>query len=178
MNVTASASRPQHEHGAAVREVVRGRARRRRADHPVARDGAEILAADRPRELDHPAERRARRDDVVDGDVALAVELHLERRQLDDVVLAGEDARDVALEGVRLDRREEADAAEVDADHRHVAAEQLCERAQDRAVAAEHDASSSRRRLRARRRALDARGARRTALHALDCGVDVDAGRA
>ena len=64
---------------------------------------------------------------------------HLERRQLDDGVLAGEDAREVALEGVRLDRREEADAAEVDADHGHVAAEQLRERAQDRAVAAERD---------------------------------------
>ena len=39
MNVTAIASRPAHEHRPAVREVVRGRARRRRADHPVARDG-------------------------------------------------------------------------------------------------------------------------------------------
>ena len=42
------------EHRAAVREVVRGRARRSRADHPVARHHAEILAADRPGELDHP----------------------------------------------------------------------------------------------------------------------------
>ena len=66
---------PPHEHGPAVREVVRGRTRRRRADHAVAGHDTEILAADRPRELDHPSERRARGDDVVHGDVRLAVEL-------------------------------------------------------------------------------------------------------
>ncbi len=71
--------------------------------------------------------------------VPLAVEPHLERRQLDRDVLAGEDALQVALEIRRPDRREEADAAEVDADHRHVAPEQPRERAQHRPVAAEHD---------------------------------------
>ena len=72
-----------HEDRPAVREVVRGRAGRRRADHPVARDDAELLPADRPAELDHPPERRARGDDVVDRGERLAVEPCLERRLLD-----------------------------------------------------------------------------------------------
>ena len=66
---------PPHEHGAAVREVVRRRAGRRRADQPVARLAAEILAADRPLELDHPAEARARDDDVVDRDRGVRADL-------------------------------------------------------------------------------------------------------
>ena len=130
---------PAHEHRAAVREVVGGRAGRRRADHPVAGHDAEILAADRPAELDHAAEDRARRDDVVDRDVPLAVERELERRQLDHGVLAGEYPREVALEPVGCDRRQKPDPPEVDADHGDVAAEQLRERVQDRPVSADGD---------------------------------------
>ena len=63
---------PPHQHRPAVREVVGGRAGGRRADDPVARDAAEVLAADRPLELDHAAEHRRRDDDVVDGDVPVS----------------------------------------------------------------------------------------------------------
>ena len=49
------------EHRPAVREVVGGRPGRRGADHAVARLHAEVLAADRVLELDHPAGRAARR---------------------------------------------------------------------------------------------------------------------
>ena len=130
---------PAHQDRATVREVVGGRARRRRADHPVARHDAEILARDRPAELDHPPERRARGDDVVDGDERIAVELRLERRLLDRPVLAREDAREVVLEALRRDRGEEADAPEIDPDHRYAGAEQPRQRAEDRPVAADGD---------------------------------------
>ena len=89
---------PPDEHRAAVREVVRGRARGRGDDHAVARQRPEVLAADGPAQLDHAAEHRARRDDVVHDGVRLAVELDLERRQLDDLELAGEGAREPRLE--------------------------------------------------------------------------------
>ena len=152
MNVTAIASRPRTSTGPPLERL-----------YAVDPDGvaqiipsqgivAEILAADRPLELDHPAEHRARGDDVVHGGVRLAVELNLQRRQLDHGVLAREHAAEVALEVVRLDRREEADAAEVDADHRDGAAEQLPERAQDRPVAAERDRDVRAARVRVRRR--------------------------
>src|SRR5207302_6674877 len=104
------------EHRAAVREVVRGRAGRRRTDDPVAGLPAERLAADGPGELDHAPDGGARGDDVVDGGAALAVELELERRQLDDAVVAGEDARELRVELALGDRRQEAHAPEVDAD--------------------------------------------------------------
>ena len=98
MNVTAIASSPRTSTGPPFERL-----------YAVEPDGvaqiipshgivAEILAADRPLQLDHPPERRARRDDVVHRDVLLAVQLHLERRQLDDVVLAGEHAHEVAFE--------------------------------------------------------------------------------
>ena len=57
---------------------------------------AEVLAADRPAELDHAADDRAGDDDVVDRDVALASRLGLERRQLRDHVVAGERALETA----------------------------------------------------------------------------------
>ena len=65
MNVTAIASRPRTSTGPPFERLYAVDPAGRRADHPVARHDAEILAADRPRELDHPPERRARRDDVV-----------------------------------------------------------------------------------------------------------------
>ena len=110
---------PPHQHRAAVREVVGGRAGRRRADQAVARLAAELLAADRPLELDHPAERRRSSTTAsLTATRRCAADLDLERRQLDDVVLAGEHPRQPGLQLVARDRAEEADPAEVDADHR------------------------------------------------------------
>ena len=100
---------------------------------------AELLAADGPAELDHAPDDRARDDDVVDGDRALAADARLERRQLDDDVVAREDAREPVLELVGRDRGEEADRAEVDADDGHARAEEPLQRAKHRPVAAEHD---------------------------------------
>ena len=77
-----------HEHRPAVREVVGRRAGRRRADHPVAGLDAEVLAADLPAELDHPAEPRARRDRVVDRVRWTRRRRRRERRELDDRVVA------------------------------------------------------------------------------------------
>ncbi len=65
--------------------------------------------------------------------------LELERRQLDDVVLAGEDAAEALLEVAPAHRAQEADASEVDADHGNAGAEEARERPQHRAVAAEDD---------------------------------------
>ena len=101
MNVTAIASSPRTSTGPPFERL-----------YAVEPDGVEQIIPsqgttprssprDRPAELDHPAERRARRDDVVDGDERLAVQLRLERRQLDRPVLAGEDAREVVLEPLR-----------------------------------------------------------------------------
>ena len=81
-NVIAIASRPQTSTGPAVREVVARRAGRRRADDAVAAAPAELLAADRPLELDHPADDGARDDEVVDRDAPLVAHLDVERRQL------------------------------------------------------------------------------------------------
>ena len=78
-------------------------------------------------------------DDVVHGDGASVRVLELERRQLDDVVLAREDAPEPSLEVSSAHRAEKADAAEVDADDRNARPEEARERAQDGAVAAEHD---------------------------------------
>ena len=118
-NVTTIASSPHTSTGPAVREVVRGRAGRRRADQAVARLHAEPLAADRPLELDHAPGRAARDDGVVDrGAASRRSSVDLERRQLDHAVVAGEDAREARLELVACDRRQEPDAAEVDAEHR------------------------------------------------------------
>ena len=61
----------------------------------------ELLAADRELELDHAAERGARDDDVVDRARRAVRVLDLERRQLDDLVLAGEHAREPGLEVAR-----------------------------------------------------------------------------
>ncbi len=65
--------------------------------------------------------------------------LDLERRQLDDLVLACEDPCQPGLQLGAGDRAEEADAPEVDSDHRDAGAEKPRQRAQHRAVAAEHD---------------------------------------
>ena len=111
------------EHRTAVREVVGGRPLGRRADQAVARLNAEVLTPDRMLELDQPTELSARDDGVVDCDVTLTVELELERRQLDDPVLAGEDARQAGLHLVALDRRQEPHAAEVHAEYGHAALE-------------------------------------------------------
>src|SRR5581483_1914653 len=127
------------EHGAAVREVVGGRTGGRRADEPVARLGAEHLAADRVAELDHPPERAAGDHDVVHGRGRLALDLDLERRQLDRPVVASEDALHAGLEVLAAHRRQEADPAVVDADRRHARPEQPPERPQHRAVAAQND---------------------------------------
>ncbi len=137
--MTTIAFEPPHEHRAAVREVVGRRPGRRRADEAVARLHAQILAADRPIELDHPAERAAGHDRVVDRGLGLAVELDLERRQLEDAIVAGERACEAGFELVGRDRRQEADPAEVHAEHRHLTAEKARQRAKHRPVAAEHD---------------------------------------
>ena len=113
------------EHRAAVREVVGGRAgrgssrsTRRRAGRPSSSPPtAHSSSTIRPTSA-------LRDDDVVDGDAPLAAHLDLERRQLDDRVLAGERAREPGLELAARDRGEEADAAEVDADHRDARAEE------------------------------------------------------
>src|SRR5207247_8255096 len=63
----------------------------------------------------------------------------LERRQLDDLVLAAERALEARLELCGPHRREEADRAEVDADHRRPRAERALERTQHRAVPTEDD---------------------------------------
>src|ERR671930_295511 len=70
------------------------RAGGRGADHPVARLHAEVFAAERPAELDHAALDPAQNDDVVDGGGALPVRIDVERRQLDDAIVTGEDARE------------------------------------------------------------------------------------
>src|SRR5829696_2731770 len=130
---------PPDEDGAAVREVVGGGAGRSRADQAVARLYSESLAADRVAELDHPPERGAGDDGVVDGDAALRVQLHVERRELDHLVVAGERPPHAGLELVVPDRRQEPDAPEVDAEDGDAGAEEGRERAQHRAVAAEDD---------------------------------------
>ena len=100
---------------------------------------AEILPADRPAELDHAPDDRARDDDVVHRHVLFRAGQRLDRGQLRDEVLAAERALEPRLEIVRADRREEADRAVVDADHRRPGAERALQRAQHRPVAAEHD---------------------------------------
>ena len=100
---------------------------------------SERLAADRPRELDHPPDRGARGDDVVHGHAPLAVQLELEGRQLDDDVLAGKDARNLRVQLVLGDRGQESDPSEVDPDRRDAGAEQPAEGAQHRAVAAQDE---------------------------------------
>ena len=130
---------PPDEDGAAVREVVGRRSRRRRADDAVARDRAEALVADLPLELHHAAERRARRHDVVHRHRPLAAGLDVERGQLEHGVLAGERAREPCLEVGAVDRRQEADAAEVDAEHGDARAQVALQRPQHRSVAAQHD---------------------------------------
>ena len=108
-----------HEHRAAVREVVGRRAGRRRADDPVAGLASELLAADRELELDHAPERRARDDDVVDGDGA-------RRRDARARASAARRRRtrprrrvtSPASSSRSTHRAEESDAAEVHADHR------------------------------------------------------------
>ena len=57
-----------------------------------------------------------RDDDVVDGDGAPVRMLELERRQLDDVVFAGEHPPEAVLEIAPAHRAQESDAPEVDAD--------------------------------------------------------------
>ena len=140
MNVTAIASRPRTSTGPPFERLYAVEPDGVAQIIPSHGDGAEVLAADRPGELDHAAERRARRDDVVDRDVALAVELapraSAARRRR---TRRRRRARRSRSSSSGVDRREEADAAEVDADHGHVAAEELGERAQHRAVAAERD---------------------------------------
>ena len=89
-------------------------------------------------------------DDVVDGDRATVGMLELERRQLDDVVLACEDAPQTLLELAPTHRAQESDAAEVHADHGHPGPEEARERAQHRSVAAEDDREVGRTRLVAR----------------------------
>jgi hypothetical protein len=116
------------QHGTSVREVVGGRAGRRGADDPVASLPAEILSAHRPLQLDHAPDERARSDDVVDRRLPQAVELDLERRQLDDAIVARKHARQQGFQLVLVDRREEADAAEVDAEGGHRRAEKPLQR--------------------------------------------------
>ena len=71
--------------------------------------------------------------------MAGAVEPHLERRQLDDDVLAGEDALEIrSRSSGRIDARKPT-RPKLTPITGHVAAEQLRERAQHRPVAAEHD---------------------------------------
>ena len=64
--------------------------------------------------------------------------LELERRQLDDLVLAGEDASEARLEVAPAHRAQEADTAEVDPDHGDPGPEEARQHAQHR-PAAEHD---------------------------------------
>ena len=64
--------------------------------------------------------------------------LRLERRQLDDDVVASEHAHQPLLEPVRIDRGKEADAPEIDADHGDRRAEEALECAQHRPVATQH----------------------------------------
>ena len=78
-------------------------------------------------------------DGVVDRDVPLPVRLDLERRELDGLELAGEHARDAALQLVPWDRAEKPDAAEVDADHGDPRPEEAVQGPEHRPVAAEHD---------------------------------------
>jgi hypothetical protein len=128
-----------HEHGPTVREVVRCRALRRRDDETVAPERAGLTAVDRVVELDDAADRRARDHGVVHNRERVAPDLQLERRELDDRVVAAKDTRDALLELVGRDRRQEPDATEVHADHRHACSEIALQRAQHRAVAAQDD---------------------------------------
>ena len=134
-----------HEHGPAVREVVRRRALRRRDDETVAPERAGLTAVDRVVELDDAADRRARDHGVVHNREPVAADLQLERRQLDHDVVAAEHALDTRLELLRRDRGQEPDTAEIDADHRRGRAEEALERAQHRPVAAEDDRDIGRR---------------------------------
>ena len=144
---------PAHEHRPAVREVVRGRAGRRRADHPVARE-----------------RRRGprRRPPTTSSTIRPSVELvattsltatcrspsssHLERRQLDDAVLAGEDAREVPSRArpAAIDARKPTRPKLTPITGTSVPRKR-CERAQHRAVAAERDGDVGARAVVARR---------------------------
>ena len=130
---------PPDEDRPAVREVVRGRPRGRRADQPVAGNRPEFLAADRPAELDHPPERRARHDHVVDRRPRSAAGLRLQHGQLDNRVVAGKRAPEPLLERVGVHRGQEAHAPEVDPDHGHAHPEEALQRPQHRPVPAKHD---------------------------------------
>src|SRR5713101_1571128 len=125
------------QHGTAVREVVRRRARWAGANHAVATLHAHVLASERPRELHHATLDRAQHDDVVDRRAADAGDIDLQRREVDDAVVAGEDPRKAGLELVPWNRGEESDSTEVHADDGDLAAEKPLERAQHRAIAAE-----------------------------------------
>ena len=121
-NVTPSASTPQSITGPAGREPVARRARRGADDHRVTGQLAEVDAVDVPAQARDAPLEVAGDDDVVHGHPgAHAVALHLDRRELDHLQLAGERAPHRGLELVRLRRREESDAAEVDAEDGHAA---------------------------------------------------------
>ena len=96
----------------------------------------------------------ARHDDVVHRALLAVRVLELERRQLDDLVLAGEDAREARLEVAPAHRAEEADAPEVHAHDRDAGPEEARQRAEDGPVAAEHDRDVGRGRVAARLDAL------------------------
>ena len=93
-NVTAIASSPQTSTGPPFERLYAVEPDGRRADHPVARLRPEVLAADRPLELDHPAERRLRDDDVVDGGAALVAGSTASVGSSTTSIVAGEGARE------------------------------------------------------------------------------------
>src|ERR671936_399795 len=130
---------PPDQYRSAVREVVRGRAGRRGTDEAVTGKNAQVLAADGIRKLDHPPERRARCEDVVDRRPALSAQSHLERRQFDHREVAAEGPRETLFHLLGANRGQKADPAEVDADHGNTGSEEAVEGAQHRAVPAERD---------------------------------------
>ncbi len=97
------------------------------------------LAPERPRELHHATFDRAQHDDVVDRRAADAGDVDLQRREVDDAVVAGEDPRKAGLELVPRNRGEESDSTEVHSDDGDLGAEKPLQRAQHRAVSAEDD---------------------------------------
>ena len=133
------------EDRAAGRQRVGGRAGGRGDDDAVGAHRVDEAAVDLDRAFDHPAERAAVDDDVVQRQRVLRAMPSArstvggeQRAALLDVAAVEHRAERVLHAGER-DVGEEAEPALVDADQRHVERRQLARDRQHRAVAAEHD---------------------------------------
>ena len=131
---------------AAGRERVAGRSGRAGHDEPVGDERREVRLVDGDVEPDHPRQRAAGDDDVVErGERAAVVGpaapagSALRAPSAASTCTRRSAASRARLELVRLGLRQEAHLAEVDAQDRHVDLDHGPDRPQERAVAAEHD---------------------------------------